>query len=787
MATTPAINIQKVPSQTPQSQEATKDAPVYQDPYAQFLQTYGKAIIDGQRTIRETWSYKRRGIVANVIKHKEFDKGNHFTGNDDDSGQSFDAFQEYANFTGQSSQEDDRSLRRHYSNFYTMLLDALQAVLSSDIPKSRFMPADAEELPDRQTAKAGSKIETIIERINKIAVMVRQEVRMLGTSGSYFKHTRYVVDADRTGTHRETTLRMSMEQVVPARFLCANCGAATPEDEIASTGQLSCPECGSPLDQRNFVEGHTEEIPVAEEKDDVPNGMVLQDVWDALHVDADPDSPNLLNTRLLNKSVEVPLGWLRMTFPEHYDDFQQGQSSGSANEQLERQYRSRLSDPVLYRGWAGYSTPDKLTYSQCWLQPMAYAELSDKALAEALKKTFPKGLVISYCGDLPLQIRPAKLTDEWTWCGAKQDNGLFPPPLMEPGISPQERINDLANIIHDWMDRMAAGIILANEKYINTKAMNGKQMLPGILNPIATKEGTPMGVGIEQMIYQVQTKLEATIFQYAESLKRDMEMLVGAPPQIFGGQGDPHVETKGGQEQQLSTAMGKLGLPWNCMRTEHAEASENAVKCAGQNMTEDWKEVVTDESEEFRNEYVRLDEMKGSVRAIPETDQGFPMTYAEIKDFFMNLLESGNEMLLDWLIQEPDNVDMMMRYVAPPGMVAPGSAMKDKALAVLGELAKSRPVVIPMPDPETGEPVPVPMPSAMPYRLDDLAKYPAMIELWAQKHWDQLKDNKDGMDNLVLFYQACIQMNKEKQAELAMPVPGAMPPNGQSQPQGAMA
>src|SRR5258707_12577092 len=110
-----------------------------------------------------------------------------------------------------------------------------------------------------------------------------------------------------------------------------------------------------------------------------------------------------------------------------------------------------------------------------------------------------------------------------------------------------------------------------------------------------------------------------------------MELISGTPPQIFGGSGDPHIETMGGQQQQLTTAMGKLSLFWDNVRDEHADAAEIAVACAQKNMTDDWKNAVTDESGQYRNDYVRLDEMQGSVHAYPESDQNFPMTYAEVK------------------------------------------------------------------------------------------------------------------------------------------------------------
>jgi hypothetical protein len=788
------MDITAIPRQPsmPQSQEPTKDQPVgsqdvqdneqqqsegvtEQDPQEQqqqeWLNKYGKQLLELIQRTRESWQWKRRGITQKIITNKEMLKGNQSIGFYPGSADSFDPIAELSNLAGPftDAKNGDQSMDRRPHNFYQMVENAFEAALSAEVPKNRWLPANADILDDRETAKVASRVETIIERANKIKGMLKLELMEIFTGGAYFKLTRYVVDADRTGTHKETVLQLVATDVLPARFVCFNCGTSTDESELVAQKTLQCPQCGAPLSQENYFESHVEQIPVGEEKDDVPNGMVLQDVYGGLQVDADPDADGIRSTRLLNLSLEVSLGWLRTTFPKMWEQFEWGQSTGNGNDSQDRQYRDMLTSPGNSPNQGAASSQTKPTYSRTWCQPELFAELDDPTLGKEMQKTFPKGLMLASTGDIPLQIRPAKMTDEWTWCGSKKGFGLYPPPVGDPAVPLQQDINDGTSKIREYMDRLACGILLANQQYLDTKAMNNKSLLPGVLNPVAFKKNSPLS-NISELIFQVKAEMDAAIFSYVSTLKQDMQLLVGTPPQTFGAGTQQGVETFGGQELQHDTGMMKLGLTWDLIREEHAESGENAVNCAAKNMTDDWQNVVADETDEFRNEYVHLDQMKGSVHAEPETDQGFPMTYSEIKSFYEQLMQSSDEMLVQWLMSEPANVDNAIRYIGVPGLIAPGASMRTKILRVIDQLMQPGAQPSMQPDPITGAPTEIP--SVMPNKyLDDLAASQKLIESWSQEHWDKCEQNPPGLANLVAYYRMCVQFDKEKAAEQAIAPP----------------
>jgi hypothetical protein len=275
-----------------------------------------------------------------------------------------------------------------------------------------------------------------------------------------------------------------------------------------------------------------------------------------------------------------------------------------------------------------------------------------------------------------------------------------------------------------------------------------------------------MGNRLEDAIVQVKAEIDANIYSYADKLVFTAQMISGTPPQIFGGAGDPHIETMGGQQQQLSTAMGKLSLFWDNVRDEHARAAEVAVKCAQENMTEDWISVSTDESGQYRNDYVRLDEMEGNIHAYPETDQSFPMTWQEIKQFWDKLIEfgaSGKNPYINAIMDEPSNQEQIATWTGVPGLVVPGRDMRNKVLRTIDLLMQQRPLHGAKSATAEGQST-IELPSIQPDKeLDDMEVIAKTVRQWAQKNFDKKDENPEGFRNVVLYYKLAVQYGVEKQ------------------------
>lgn len=789
----------------PQGQERTADDPQRgkENKPEELTREEQRQLIELVRKYKQSWFLRRRMIVKRVLKAYEFFKGNHFISFDPESFQWFDALE--ATFSAQDSDGEDLNLYQFATNFYQMLGFAFVAALSAQMPKTRFLPENAEREEDIATAKAASRVQEIVERQNNIKSLHKQGLLFLWMAGCYFRHTRYVVDSDLAGTHKEPVLEPQKVAVLPERYICSRCTTTVPlrsgdrvigsstasptarrggrdrsdHREIGSSGRQTmapsqgCPTCGAMLSDADFYPEEAEDVPVVTGTKECPNGMVLMTLYSPLHIDAAPYAKNLRETPILNVDEEVDIAALRASYPGQWEALKGALGPMNPEAQNERMARQMIYSEEGSR--SNFIQDLMPTLSRTWVQPWAFNVVEEKQIALKLKKIFPKGCLLVNVGDLFLEAREARLSDEWTWSGTIQETfGLYPPAVGDAAIPVQERINDVANITHEYMDRIAAGLVLYNSNLIDGEALNGKALLPGVLNGVKMKQAaSAMGNRLEDAIVQIKAEIDGNIYQYQQQLVFTAQLISGTPPQIFGGAGDPHIETASGQQQQLSTALGKLGLFWDNVREEHAQAAEAAVHSAAQNMTDDLVTVITDQSGQYRNQYVRLDEMQGDVHAYPETDQGFPMTFAEIKAFWEKLIEfgaGGKNPYVNAILDDPTNQEQIATWTGVPGLVVPGRDMRNKVLRTLDVLVQQQPVKQDI----NGQVVE--LPSIQPDKeLDEMDIIQKTVRQWAQKNFDKQEENPAGFRNVVLYYKMAEQYQKQNAAEQMAQMQAQMP------------
>ena len=788
------------------SQETTKDAPKTAE-REELTALDQQELMELVRKFKQGWFLARRSILKRVLKAHEFFKGNHFISFDPESFQWFDALE--AAFTDDDSRSEDLNLYQFATNFYQMLAFAFVAALSSQVPKSRFLPDDAEKEEDIATAKVSSTVQEIIERKNEVKSLHKQALLELWLSGCYFRHTRYVVDAERAGTHREPEVSVAARQIMPGRYVCGKCGASTLSEVPNSRRSLPgvrdrylydalkgdafqdgrdpsrlfgiseerCNGCGADLSPSDYFPAESAEMPLISQYKEVANGLVKQDIYGPLHIDVHPRAEELAQTPILNLETEVSVAALRAMYPEKWEAIRDSGGGMSPQNQEEKLARALLYSEGGSR--SQFMNEQLPTYSRTWIQSWAFNEIDNKERAEKFKRLFPDGCLLANVGETFLEARAARLTEEWSWCGTVNGKfGMFPPAVGDAAIPVQERINDTSNITHEYMDRLAGGIILADQELIGTDEINGKSLMPGVLNPVKRKKGT--AVPLRDQIVQIKAELDVQIYSYTDKLVFWMQLLVGTPPQIFGGSGDPHIETASGQSQQLSTAMGKLGLFWDNAREESARAAELAVNCAAANMNDDWFDVITDTSGQFRNHYVYMDDMRGSIHAYPETDQGFPMTHAEIKDFWEKLIEwgsSGKNPYANAMLDEPANQEQIAIWTGVPGLVVPGRNMRNKVLQIIDRLRKEQPIVQQVPGAQVGVPVPqLTMPSIQVDPLvDDIPVAIQTLKEYLQEHWELADDNPPAWANLVAYLKLCLAFQQKQEAKQAAQMATAQP------------
>lgn len=727
------------------------------------------ALIQLVRKYKQSWFPKRRLIVRRVLKAYEFAKGNHSSAYDPESQSYVDAFQL---LLGSDSQKyEDVDLYKFATNFYQMLMFAFVSALSTQVPETQGLPDNAEREEDIATAKAYSAITAVIDQKNNAKKLHKNALMLLWLAGCGFRHTRYVVDS-LYGTHEEPQVGTTKVNI-PSRFICPNCGSVVPTSD-ADNGK--CPDCGAPLDQSQYYEAEIAEIPIVVDIKKVPNGMVAQSWHGPLEIDADPKAKNARQTAIINFESEVDIAAAREAFPGHWNDFQyQGGGLGIDGVQ-DKIAREAATTEAVSRN---YFQEENVTISRTWIQPWALNKINDQQRAKKLKALFPDGCLLVNCEEKFLDAHRVNPDDEWTHLPSVADEfGLYPFGVGDSALSVQERINDIENLTHEYMDRVGMGISFVDLSFIDPKALNDKPILPGTLNGVTRKRSAAGGgpVALADAFHHFQATPDAMIGEYRDKLVFTMQLLAGTPPQVFGGAGDPNIQTKGGQEQQLNTALGKLMLFWDNARDEKAEASELAIKCAARNMTDDWFTVVTDESKEFRNQYVRMSDMQGNIHVIPSTDQTFPMTHAEIKAWWDRLVEAAPQNpVIQALLDVPQNRKSLIAYSGVPGLEEPDGEMYDKVLRILDLLQKQ--TVAPQQVQDSGTGAVVEMPAIAPDKdVDDMGIIISSTKVFLRKHFQMKQENPVGYAHCLAYLRLAAAYDEMSKIKQAGPSPNQGPP-----------
>jgi hypothetical protein len=717
------------------------------------------------RRYKDQWSQDRVVLMQRCLQNLEFFKGNQFISFGPGESEFFNAV-DWMNQGDHAQEADDKDLYQYCNNFYQMLATGFVAALAPQVPKSKWMPEDAEQLSDVTTAKAAQLLIDIIEQQNREQSLLKQQLLYLYTTGAVFRHTRYVVDGERAGTTREPVFNETETQLTPDRYHCFHCGATSPAQEM--DGQ-HCLHCSRPLGEDSFFPAEYGPVIQKVGEEEVPNGMVAQNLYSPLEVDCDPAANTLRQSPILNLEVEVHLGALRAAYPDMYEQISASPSSElSSNGSIDRIARQQV---YAQMGAASSILQDQRpTLSRTWIQPWAFDLEDDREFGERMRAAYPTGLLLISTGATFLSAREASLTKEWTWAGTHEGFGLFPPSIGDIVVPFQKRYNDMANILHEFMDRCSSGVTLANADLIDTKSMQGKPMLPGVLNLVKLKRtGAPGSVRLADALYQFQFQMHEEALGYLDKLAYNAQMFAGIPPQVYGGSGDPSVETFGGQQQQLNSALGKLNIYWENLKEEHAKADELAVNCAKDNLTADMKQVILERGSEFRNNYIRLDDLQGSVHAYADTDQGLPVTAAELRQRWMDLMQAAaSNPLAQAIFDDPTNQEQAATALGVPNMVVPGAAMRAKVLQIIDKLLQAE--AVPLVDPATGKPTGQVQATILPDKdIDDFTVLKQVVRQYCQENSDIPEDNPAGWQNLLAYFTAAIAMEAQQMAQPKVP------------------
>jgi len=710
----------------------------------------------------------------------------------DENSQSW--FDSLAWYRGSDKVRDGEStnLERYINNITAMLGSAFIGNMSREVPLTVVKPQDARVLADMTTATAGQDAIGIIERRNRIRQMVRGEFEFLYLYGVYFKHTRGVMDGDWSGYDEEPVLG-EINVGDPDRMMCPRCGRATPVDQLQpdgeDAGQMNCPGCDAPMGPEDFYEAGPENkaLGVVGMRR-MPHAMVKQTIHSPLEVDADPQAKDLGATPILAFDQEIDIGEARMMFPEAWDKIREGAAvSTTANAEYERLRRNES-----YSMGTAYTTDTNMqrpTYSQVWVQPMAYMRTGDREYAARMKKAAPQGLKLTMLGPEAVMVKPASLAKEWTCCRLRENWGLYPKTIAEDVVTFNERFNGAMQELDDYYMRAALGLNLMDGSAIDPEQWKGNQLPASAVVPVPLKMGAQTKT-LEQIFQHFDIPLNPGLAMYPQMLLTFAQLIAGMPPQVMGQGTQPGVETGMGQAQQLSQANTMMAPYWENVKEEHALAAQNAIECLQQLLKvgaaqEIW-EVIEDKGAQFRNNYVNLEKMQGRVRVYPDEDQDLPQTPEQIRQSFLTIfqeLSKGNQAAAA-IFDVPVNQEIIGSTLFP-NIVSPVSAQRAKTLQDMNTLLEQAAMPVMNPDGSIGAKLPV-----EPSIMEDFSVALPTITEFTIENADLRTKNPVGWSQVEQYFGLCQEMQAQQEmrkAQLQMQVQAAGAPPKQGPDPGTQA
>lgn len=641
------------------------------------------------------------------------------------------------------------------NNIYRAFAESLVAALSISVPATEFIPDDAEDPDDVDTAEAYSKISELISRHNCSQLMLVKALTIFFNQGIVFGFNYANSSAD-YGTYQEQT-GVNKSTIFTFNLHCAECAEIldsnlTQEQVTELQGKpMQCNNCDANLPPETFQVNQTVEEPTISEH---PKTRSLYDIFGCTTVKVSMYAKKQSDLGYLILRVDDNAARFKNTYREFADKIVP--SSGD-NEAYERWARM----PYVYGG----TVPEHLTTARYgWIRPWYFWTLNNPESAQQLLAKYPNGVMIAVIGDTIVDKTHEKLDDFWTVTIDPRANFIHGEPAGNALIPMQDVENDVFNL---GIQSIAYGIpeTFANPKSVNFAAYKKSSASPGMLTK-AIPPGPNQGIGDAFHTLKAAT-LSGEYTSFAQSISQKTQFTTGAIPSIFGGQlGDKGSPTATEYTESRSRALQRLQLTWQILSIFWGQLTFKACKLYANNLQED-EQFSKKQKGTFINVTISKASLNGNTGHVePEVNGQLPQSWAQKKDFFMSLIQLGTPEVAQ-IVMHPNNSQIVKFITGMPDIYIPGEHDVDKQAAEYYELCQGQPLS--------------PTESSVPIDVD-VDEHPI--------HISYLKDKLVSPEGVQLYkttpaaYQNCILHLKQHEMAIQQKQQGAaQPPNNQQQQQ----
>jgi hypothetical protein len=553
---------------------------------------------------------------------------------------------------------------RRVTNIYQPYGRTIISVLTQNNPTVRFEPEDPTNTRDITAAREADKMRRIIERNNDMTRLQADLGRFLWTDGRVAMYTRYVTDGSRYGFEDQPYTNEAAEGIGTQHGL-------TPEQTSSVTDG-----------QALLIDG-IESV----EKSRMARGAETISVLGVLEVKVPITANNIHDFPYLQYSIEIDGSTAKAAYPWVADKITEG-GSNTGESEFDRMARISTVQGTASTGNVGQSMSHLVTCQRTWLRKSAFMNVHDEEVRAELMRLFPDGCHVVFMGDTYCESRNECMDDHWAIMHALPGDGQNRPALGEALIPMQETFNDLMNISLSTYE-YALPATWVDQSAIDIDALQEQTSQPGAHIPAKRTAGSSMS---DNFYTEPPASVSGDMIQFMENIQGPLAQFVtGALPSLFGGSMADN-ETAAGYSMARDQAMGGIGLIYREMKSLYARVMLQGVRCAAYNRVNDIKTQLPGRNGKPQPVSVEIEDLKGNLRCLPETDENFPESWSQKRNAFMTLFgQAATNPILMNILQQPDNQVLAQQMFGIEGLVIPGADSRNKQLVEIDQLLSEAP------------------------------------------------------------------------------------------------
>lgn len=586
-----------------------------------------------------------------------------------------DVARDWRSFNWDDDQDEDMNSYNRNINIFRGHMESVIAALSVKVPGVNFIPDDADDPLDIETAEGMTDVVELIKKHNKSPLLIMKCLFILWTQGTCCAYNRFRTDP-KYGTIEIPQTRQ--DKILKYKVYCLNCGNQIAElKETKPVEPIKCENCGL-----------TEVPEVTEDEDTVerivgysnqPKGREVFDFWGPVNVKIPFWARNQESVGYLIFQDDVHYAMMKNEFEEYADDISEGSPSEDAHERYFR----------LLPEYVGNIPRFLNTMSAIWIRPWMYWTIQDEETRDYMFEKFPKGCFYCYAGTKLVGVENANLDDHWTISVDPLSVFIHGFPLGQPLTPIQEMRNDIVSLAFQSIE-YSIPENFADPKVLDFQKYKDQQALPGMFTPIIKLPNS--GQLADAFFQTTPSRLSEEVQVFTENIDRDGQFVTHDFPSVYGG---PSEGSKTAFEygKSNSAALQALRMSWARLVDLWMNTLAKSATQYVENMRGDEK-YVKKESGKYINVWIRKQNLSGKIGDIePDGSENLPLSIEQQWQLITSVLQMKDP-ILNQTILSPENAELLKKTSGIRDLYIPGDNDRRKQLGEIYDIINEDPSVV---------------------------------------------------------------------------------------------